>query len=224
MCQPCASTFHPRVEEVVDVRVLDDVRRRVGRRKRDRDDEAGRREPEQREDEELALPAREQVLKHRDRAVAVRAGLGHALVHRQRAEEREQDEDERRYRRERPGGEGGDAGLVAERREVVHARQAHHLPPGVRVVLPLALVRPLDLFDLPLKQPALEPAGLFLLLVRDDRFDHLASPIRGQDSMPGRVPDPTAPIQLFENATRWKGRTVVQRPQSAPMYLLNTAC
>jgi hypothetical protein len=33
------------------------------------------------------------------------------------------------------GGEGGDAGLVAEGREVVDPGQAHHLPPGVGMVV-----------------------------------------------------------------------------------------
>ena len=114
-------------------RVLDDVRGRVGGRQRDRDDEAGGREPEQAQDDGLALPPREQVLEHRDAALAVRAHLGDAVVHRQRAEQRDQHEDERRDRRERAGREKGDAGLIAERREVVDAGQAHHLPPGGRV-------------------------------------------------------------------------------------------
>ena len=43
--------------------------------------------PEQREDEELSLPARKQILEHRDRAVAVRTFRGDAPVHRKRAKE-----------------------------------------------------------------------------------------------------------------------------------------
>ena len=59
--------------------------------------------------------------------------VGDAVVDRQRAEQRQQHEDERRERREGAGGEERDAGLVAERREVVDARQAHDLPPGGRM-------------------------------------------------------------------------------------------
>ncbi len=145
-----------RLEEMVNERVLDDVRGGVGGRERDGDDEVGGDEPEERQHEELPLPAREQMFEHRDGAFAVRTLGGDSPVDGERAEERQQDEDERRNRRERPGGEGGDAGLVAQSREIVHARQAHHLPPLVRVVLPLTLVRPLDLLELALEQPTLE--------------------------------------------------------------------
>ena len=74
--------------------LLDDVRGRVGGRQRDGDDEVGRGEAEQAEDERLAAPARQQLLEHRDAALAVRAELGDAAVDRQRAEERQQDQDE----------------------------------------------------------------------------------------------------------------------------------
>ena len=110
--------------------ILDDVRGRVRGGQRDRDDEARRRETEQTEDEGLASPARQQLFEQRDAALAVRAELGDAPVHRQRAEEREEHEDERRERRDDAGGEERDAWLVAERREVVDAGEAHHLPPG----------------------------------------------------------------------------------------------
>ena len=63
----------------------------------------------------------------------MRAFAGDPLVHRQRAEQRDQHQHQRRDRRKRPGGERGDARLVAERREVVDAGEAHHLPPGVGV-------------------------------------------------------------------------------------------
>ena len=125
----------------------------VGGREGDRDDEAGGDEAEQAQDEELALPPGQQALQHRDRAVAVRALAGDAAVHRQRAEERDQHQDQGRDRRERAGGEGGDAGLVAERREVVDAGQAHHLPPGMLVVRQVARVRPFHLVRLSLQQP-----------------------------------------------------------------------
>ena len=73
-------------------RVLDEVRRGVGGRERDGDDEARRGESEQDEHDGLALPAGEERLEHQDAALAVRAGFGHAVVHRQRADERQQDE------------------------------------------------------------------------------------------------------------------------------------
>ena len=64
----------------------------------------------------------------------LRAVLGHLAVDGQRAEQRHAHQHERRDRREEPGGQEGDAGLVAEGREVVDAGEAHHLPPRVRVV------------------------------------------------------------------------------------------
>ena len=76
-----------------------------------------------------------------DAPLPVRAELRDAAVHRQRAEEREQHEDERGERREEAGGEKRDPGLVAERREVIDPGQAHHLPPGGLVGLGLALGR-----------------------------------------------------------------------------------
>ena len=48
--------------------------------------------------------------------------FGDAAVDRQRAEQRQEDEDERRERRQQAGREKRDAGLVAERREIVDAR------------------------------------------------------------------------------------------------------
>ena len=61
-------------------------------------------------------------LQHRDRALAVRALRGHPPVHRQRAEQGDQHQDQGRERREHAGGQRGDARLVAERGEVVDAR------------------------------------------------------------------------------------------------------
>ena len=61
------------VDPVRHERVFDDVRRRVGGRERDRDDEAGRGEPEQAQNQPLASPARQQLLEDRQAALAVRA-------------------------------------------------------------------------------------------------------------------------------------------------------
>ena len=82
------------------VRVLYDVRGGVSRREGDRDNEVGGDEAEQREHEELALPTRKKVFEHRDRAFAVGAFVRDAVVDRERAEEREQNEYQRRDRRE----------------------------------------------------------------------------------------------------------------------------
>jgi hypothetical protein len=161
------------------VRVLDDVRRGVGRRERDRDDEVGGDEAQQDEDEELTSPTREQLFEHRDRALAVRALARDAAVDGERAEEGEQHEDERRHGRERAGGEEGDARLVAQSREVVHARQAHHLPPRVLVVVALPLVRAFRGLRLvqPLEHPAAERAERPLRT--NQSRDHRQLPNRG---------------------------------------------
>ena len=115
-------------------RVLDDVRGRVSSRKCDRDDEIRRHEPEQDEDEKLSFPARELVLEHRDRAFTVRTLFSDAVVDRQRAEQRQQDENAGSDRRERLRGEKSDAGLITESREIVDSGQTHHLPPGMLFV------------------------------------------------------------------------------------------
>jgi hypothetical protein len=123
------------------------VGRGVGGRQGDGDHEVGGHEAEQCQDEQLALPPAQQALEHGDGALAVRALGRHLAIHRQGAEQRQQDQDEGRDRRERAGGQGGNPGLIAERREVVDPRQAHHPPPGVLVVarLLLVLVGALDL-------------------------------------------------------------------------------
>ena len=82
-----------------------------------------------------ALPFQrgKQLLENRDAALAVRAHPRDPAVHRQRAEQRQQHQDERGDGREEAGGEKRDAGLVGEGREVVDARQAHDAPPRGRV-------------------------------------------------------------------------------------------
>ena len=56
--------------------------------------------PSRHEHEGLAPPPRQQLLEHRDAALAVRAVRRDAVVDRQRPEQRHQDEDERGQRRE----------------------------------------------------------------------------------------------------------------------------
>ena len=58
---------------------------------------------------------------------------------------------------ERAGGERGDAGLVAERREVVDAGQAHDLPPGMLVGMLLRHMRAFRLLRLSVHEPPLDP-------------------------------------------------------------------
>ena len=124
-------------------RILQDVRGCVCGGQRHRDHECGGREPQQTQDQRLAPPAWQERSQQHDAAFAVRAQLRHAAVHRQCRAQREQHEDEGRHGREHAGREEGDAGLIPERREVVHARQAHHLPPGVGVGRRRALRRTL---------------------------------------------------------------------------------
>ena len=121
-------------EEGVQVRVLDGVLGGVRGRQRHGNDEVRGREPEQDEHEELAAPAREQVLEHRDRPLTGVGATRDLGVDRQGAEQRHQDEDGRGQRRDGAGREEGNARLVAEGREVVHAREPEHAPPRVRLL------------------------------------------------------------------------------------------
>ena len=149
-------------------RVVDDVLGRVGGGERNRDDEVGCGESEQHEHEGLAAPARQQILEHRDAALSVRAGRGDPAVNRQRAHERQDDENQRRDGRERAGREKRDARLVSERREVIDARQAHHLPP--RRLMNRRRVRPLGGLSHSLEKPVPKTAAVRL---RDAILHHL---------------------------------------------------
>lgn len=66
-----------------------------------------------------------QALEHRDRSRALEALVRHAAVDRQCAGEGQHDEHDRRERREQSGRERSGGRLVAERREIVDAGQAH---------------------------------------------------------------------------------------------------
>jgi hypothetical protein len=73
------------------------------------------------------------------------------------SQQRQQNEDYCRHWRQDARGEKGNAWLVAERREIINARQAHYFVPGVMaVMLLLALEGPFYLFDRAFEQPALE--------------------------------------------------------------------
>ncbi len=143
--------------------VLDEVGGGVGRGQGDRDDEPGHDEAEQRQHQQLARPVGEELLQHRQGAVAVRALDGDPAVHREGAEEGDDHQHEGGDRRQGAGGQRRDARLVAERGEVVDAGQAHDLPPGVDVVLPesllLALVEAARVGLLGVEEPAHERAA-----------------------------------------------------------------
>ena len=75
-----------------------------------------------------------------------------APVNRQRAEEGQQNQNDGRDGRECAGRKKRNAGLVAERRKIIHARQTHNLVPRMTaVIFLLAFERP---FDIP--EPAVE--------------------------------------------------------------------
>ena len=84
--------------------------------------------------------------------------LGDALVHRQRAEQRDQHQDQRRDRRERAGGQRGDARLVA--RASRSSRRRSGTSPSTRDAraVVLRLVRPFGRLRPGLQQPVTDPA------------------------------------------------------------------
>jgi len=150
------------LEEARDQRVLQDMGGGVGGRERDGDDEVGGHEAEQDQDEQLALPPRQEPLQHRDRALTMGALGGDTAVDREGAEQGQQDQQDGRHRRQDAGGQGSDARLVAEGGEVVHPGEAHHLPPGVLVALGGLGVRARQLVGLggeSLQEPAPEAEG-----------------------------------------------------------------
>ena len=121
--------------------------------------------PMQRQHQHLARPVRQQPLQHRQAAVAVRALLRHPPVHGQRAKQCHHHQDKGRDRGQSPRRERSDPRLVAQRGEVVHAGQAHDLPPRLHVpargCLTLVLVEPARVgFLLRLQQPGAQSALL----------------------------------------------------------------
>ena len=102
---------------------------RVGGRQRLGDDELGRGESEQHQHHDLARPARDEPREHPDRALPLERPVRDVAVDRQRAEERDEDQDDGRERCEQAGVLVRDRRLVAERGEVIDAGQAHHPQP-----------------------------------------------------------------------------------------------
>jgi len=83
------------------------------------DHEVGCSKPQQAENNDLALPPWKQFLEDENAALTVRAHGCVAAVHRQRAERRQQHEDERRDGRERAGREERDTRLIRERHPLI---------------------------------------------------------------------------------------------------------
>src|SRR5215207_855719 len=78
---------------------------------------------------------------------------GDTPVHRERAEEGHEHQDQGRHRGQGCGGERGDARLVPKGREVIDAGQAHDLPPGVLVSALLRRVRTLEVLRSTMEEP-----------------------------------------------------------------------
>ncbi len=119
---------------LLDIRIVDDVLSCVRGRKRDRDNKIRCDEAQKSKNKKLALPSRQQRFEHRDRTLPVRAFRGDAAVDRICSEKRQQHQNECRDRRERASSDEGDAGLITERRKIIDAGQAHHLPPRMFVM------------------------------------------------------------------------------------------
>ena len=132
-------------------RVVNDVFGRVRCRQGNGDDEVGRRKPEQHEHERLAAPPWQQVFEHRDAALSVRARGRDPVVNGKRAHESENDENQRCDRRERARCDERDAWLIAQRREVIDAGQAHDFPP--RCLMNGGCMRPFGQLTHALEEP-----------------------------------------------------------------------
>jgi hypothetical protein len=91
------------------------VCRGIGRRQRDGDRETGGGKAQQAQDNDLALPSRQQILEHQDAALTVRL-ISATRLYGQGAEEREQHEDEGAIG-DKCGGDERDARLIGERRK-----------------------------------------------------------------------------------------------------------
>ena len=78
-----------------------------------------------------------------------------AIVDRKGSEQGQQNEDQRRDRGQDTGGRKCNPRLVAKRRKIIDARQAHYLPPGVFVMDSGLLMRGFRLPDA-MHQPTLQ--------------------------------------------------------------------
>ena len=130
------------VQEPGQVRVLEQVHRRVRRGQGDGDDPRRRHEPEQDQHERLAPPERQQLLQHGHRPLPVRALRGDPAIHRQHPQQRQRHDQQRRQRRQarRRPARRCPAGTTGSRSSphrsgtspstTPAARRAPRLPPG----------------------------------------------------------------------------------------------
>jgi hypothetical protein len=86
----------------------------------------------------------------------VRTLCGDAPVHWQGPKEGQEHDEQGGYGREHSGCERRDARDVTERREVVHAGETDHLPPGVLLGSSLFRLRAWYVLDAVLEEPTLE--------------------------------------------------------------------
>ena len=143
---------HLVLQGVRSVGIVDKVGRRVRRRKSHGDDEIGGGKAQQDEHKYFAGPPREQLLEHGDAALAVGAGCSDPIVDGQGCKQRHQNQDQGRDRRQDAGGKESDARLIAEGGEVVHAGEAHHLPPGMLalIAVPVSTLRAFEIREQPI--------------------------------------------------------------------------
>src|SRR5215212_880157 len=114
----------------------------------------------------------------------------HNAVHREHTEKGQEHDQERGDRRKRAGRERGYPRYVTQGGEVVDAREAHNLPPGV-LLLALVGLGPLHLLDALLEKPAPEPLAELSLRNRGlSHYDTAPAPWAGVDrrAWVGRYP------------------------------------
>ena len=83
----------------------------------------------------------------------MRAFFSDLTVNGQCSKKRKQDQQQGCDGRKHSGGKKGNAGLVTECGEIVDARKAHYLPPGVLVPFVFAFVGPFELDHALVKPP-----------------------------------------------------------------------
>ena len=146
------------VQEVGGKRVFNGVGTGIRGRERNGDHEVRGCETQERKDEQFAAPPGKEPFQHRDGALPAGTFRSNPAVHRQGAEERNDDQHDGGQGRDHPGGKRGNGGLIAKGGEVVDAGKAHDLPPGLGCVICLWLaVGPLPFagsFGHSLQEPA----------------------------------------------------------------------
>ena len=86
--------------------------------------------------------------------------FGDSTIDGERAQKRQQHQDDCRHWSQGASREEGYAWLIAKCRKIINARQTHYFVPGVMaVVVLLALEGSFNLFDVAFQQPALENTG-----------------------------------------------------------------